>query len=299
MTYHEATGEFVSERSSDTHGDDENYFISMTDMMVGMLFIFIIMLMSFALLFRQQTDVQVAKTKVQATKIEVAESVGRELDETESRIRKRLDEIREASALRLRLLTEVRDQLSREGLTVEISPSGDVLRLTEAAVQFPINNFALLGDAKRNVGKIARVLARVLPGYSICPRSRAKSACRSSDQASVETVFIEGHTDETGNDDQNWSLSAQRAASTYRELTAVAPELRKLINRRDEEILSISGYSSTRPIDPSGTAAAWGRNRRIDLRFVMDTDPSSGLEDVRALLQKMRIAIQELKGRSE
>jgi chemotaxis protein MotB len=299
MTYHEATSELPSEGSSDSHADGENYFISMTDMMVGMLFIFIILLMSFALLFRQQTDVQVAKTKVQSKKIEVAESVGRELDQTELRIRKRLDEIREASQLRLRLLTEVRDQLSREGLTVEISPSGDVLRLTEAAVQFPVNNFALIGDAKKNVGKIARVLAWVLPAYSICPGSRALPSCRTPDQASVETVFIEGHTDETGNDDQNWSLSAQRAASTYRELTMVAPELRRIVNRREEEILSISGYSSTRPIDPSGTAAAWSRNRRIDLRFVMDTDPRSGLEEVGALLQKMRTAIQELKGRSE
>jgi chemotaxis protein MotB len=298
MTYHEAA-ELPSEGSSDSHADGENYFISMTDMMVGMLFIFIILLMSFALLFRQQTDVQVAKTRLQSNKIEVAESVGRELDETELRIRKRLDEIREASQLRLRLLTEVRDQLSREGLTVEISPSGDVLRLTEAAVQFPVNNFALIGDAKKNVGKIARVLSRVLPAYSICPSSRVQPSCRTPDQASVETVFIEGHTDETGNDDQNWSLSAQRAASTYRELTTVAPDLRRVVNRREEEILSISGYSSTRPIDPSGTAAAWSRNRRIDLRFVMDTDPRSGLEEVGALLQKMRTAIQELKGRSE
>ncbi|WP_340671092.1 OmpA family protein [Bradyrhizobium ottawaense] len=299
MTYHEAASESPPEGSSDSHADGENYFISMTDMMVGMLFIFIILLMSFALLFRQQTDVQVRKTHVQSKKIEVAESVGRELDQTELRIRKRLDEIREASELRLRLLHEVRNQLSREGLTVEISPSGDVLRLTEAAVLFPVNHFALLGDAKKNVEKIARVLSRVLPAYSMCPRSRVQFACRNSDQASVETVFIEGHTDETGNDDQNWSLSAQRAASTYRELIAVAPELRRIVNRRDEEILSISGYSSTRPVDPSRSAAAWGKNRRIDLRFVMDTDPTSGLEDVRALLQKMRAAIQELKGRPE
>jgi chemotaxis protein MotB len=299
MTYHDAASDLPSQGSSDSHEDGENYFISMTDMMVGVLFIFILLLMSFALLFRQQTDVQVAKTKVQSKKIEVAESVGRELDETESRIRKRLDDIREASELRLRLLTEVRDQLSREGLTVEISPSGDVLRLTEAAVQFPVNNFTLLGDAKKNVDKIARVLARVLPAYSICPGPRVQSACRAPDQASVETVFIEGHTDETGNDDQNWSLSAQRAASTYRELIAVAPELRRIVNRRNQEILSISGYSSTRPIDPSETTAARGRNRRIDLRFVMDTDPTSGLQDVQRLLQRMRTAIQELKGGSQ
>lgn len=287
------------EAISNTDDDGENYFISMTDMMVGMLFIFIILLMSFALLFRHQTDVQVKTTKQQSNKIEVAEAVGRELDETESRISKRLDEIREASQLRLRLLTELRDQLSKEGLVVEISSSGDVLRLTEAAVQFPINNFALIGDAKRNVGKIARVLARVLPSYSICSRGRVPPQCRTPGQASVETVFIEGHTDDTGIDDMNWSLSAQRAASTYRELTTITPELRRILNRRQEEILSISGYSSTRPIDAAETLAAWSRNRRIDLRFVMDTDATSGLEEIKGLLQKMRTAIQGLKSQSQ
>src|SRR5262249_12897121 len=122
---------------------------------------------------------------------------------------------------------------------------------------------------------------------------------RTPDQASVETVFIEGHTDETGNDDQNWSLSAQRAASTYRELISTASELRRIVNRRNQEILSISGYSSTRPIDRSETTAARGRNRRIDLRFVMDTDTRSGLEEVQHLLLRMRSAIQELKGGSQ
>jgi len=291
MAYQEAV--------SNTDADGENYFISMTDMMVGMLFIFIILLMSFALLFRHQTDVQVKTTKQQSNKIEVAEAVGRELDETESRISKRLDEIREASQLRLRLLTELRDQLSKEGLVVEISSSGDVLRLTEAAVQFPVNNFALIGDAKRNVGKLARVLARVLPSYSICSRGRIPPQCRTPAQASVETVFIEGHTDETGIDDMNWSLSAQRAASTYRELTTIASELRHILNRRQEEILSISGYSSTRPIDATETLAARSRNRRIDLRFVMDTDATSGLEEIKVLLQKMRTAIQGLKSQSQ
>jgi chemotaxis protein MotB len=291
MAYQEAV--------SNTDADGENYFISMTDMMVGMLFIFIILLMSFALLFRHQTDVQVKTTKQQSNKIEVAEAVGRELDETESRISKRLDEIREASQLRLRLLTELRNQLSKEGLVVEISSSGDVLRLTEAAVQFPINNFTLIGDAKRNVGKIARVLARVLPSYSICSRGRVPPQCRTPAQASVETVFIEGHTDDTGIDDMNWSLSAQRAASTYRELTTITPELRRILNRRQEEILSISGYSSTRPIDTAETLAAWSRNRRIDLRFVMDTDATSGLEEIKGLLQKMRTAIQGLKSQSQ
>jgi chemotaxis protein MotB len=284
------------ETSKHNDGEHENYFVSMTDMMVGMLFVFIILLMSFAFAFRQQTDVQLISTKEQKNKIEIAVDVGRKLDELESRIRRQLDEIREANQVRMRLLVEMKDRLAKERLIVEISPSGDVLRLTEQAVLFPPNESTLLGTAKDNVDKIARVMARVLPVYAICSKTKPVRGCRSQNQASVETVFIEGHTDETGPDDRNWILSAQRAASTYRELTAVAPELRGILNRRAEEIISISGYASTRRVDASGNAAAWEKNRRIDLRFVMDTDPRAGLEEASALLKVMRDAISDLRG---
>jgi hypothetical protein len=39
------------------HNEGENYLVFMTDMMVGLLFIFIIMLMTFALSYRQREDV--------------------------------------------------------------------------------------------------------------------------------------------------------------------------------------------------------------------------------------------------
>jgi len=229
----------LEETAPHDDGDRENYFVSMTDMMVGMLFIFIILLMSFALAFRQQTDVQVDKTREQSDKIKIAVDVGQKLDELENGIRARLEELRQANQLRLRLLMELSSQLGRDRLNVEISPSGDVLRLTEKAVRFAQGDATLVGQAKLNVDKLALVLARVLPSYASCSKTRARLDCRAPTQASVETVFIEGHTDETGTDDQNWNLSAQRAASTYHEITTIAPDLRRILNRRDEEILSI------------------------------------------------------------
>jgi chemotaxis protein MotB len=277
-------------------GEGENYFVSMTDMMVGMLFIFIILLMSFALLFRHQTDEQVRTTETQKGKIEVAEEVGRRLDELESRITQRLNEAREANQLRSRLLRELEAQLLREQLVVQVDESSGVLRLTEDAVRFPVNGWVLAGRAKDNVSKIARVLASILPAYAVCAKTESTPQCREEKRSSLETVFVEGHTDETGIDEQNWRLSTLRAASTYRGLTEVSPEIRNIHNSRDEEILSIAGYSSTRPIDTGGNAAAREKNRRIDLRFVMDTDTTAGLSEINTLLRNMRAAIQELKG---
>lgn len=46
----------MDEASLDHRSEDENYFVSMTDMMIGLVFIFIIMLMYFALQASQQRD---------------------------------------------------------------------------------------------------------------------------------------------------------------------------------------------------------------------------------------------------
>jgi chemotaxis protein MotB len=283
---------FSESAGAQDHGEGENYFVSMTDMMVGMLFIFIILLMSFALLFRQQTD---ATKATQTSKIEHANDIERRLQELEKNITQQIDRVREATLLRQKLLRDIDAQLRRENLMVQVDESNGVLRLTEDTIRFQQNDANLNERARQNVGKIARVLARVLPAYVSCAGGRPGAACPNQTNASVETVFIEGHTDTTGSDDQNWALSAQRAANTYRELTAVSRELRQIRNRSNQEILSISGYSSTRPIDPANNPAAWEKNRRIDIRFVMDTDVTAGLEQIQGLLGTMRSAIGELK----
>jgi chemotaxis protein MotB len=282
---------FSESAGAQDDGEGENYFVSMTDMMVGMLFIFIIMLMSFALLFRQQTD---ATRATQTSKIEHANDIEGRLTELEKRITQQIDQVRQATLLRQKLLRDIDSQLRRENLIAQVDESNGVLRLTEDTIRFQQNDANLNDRARQNVGKIARALALVLPAYVACARGPG-AACQNPTNASIETVFIEGHTDTTGSDEQNWVLSAQRAANTYRELTAVSRELRQIRNRRNQEILSISGYSSTRPIDPANTPAAWEKNRRIDLRFVMDTDVTEGLGQIQGLLGNMRSAIKELK----
>jgi len=283
---------FSESAGAQDHGEGENYFVSMTDMMVGMLFIFIIMLMSFALLFRQQTD---ATKATQTSKIEHANDIEGRLTELEKRITQQINRVREATLLRQKLLRDVDALLRRENLIVQVDESNGVLRLTEDTIRFQQNDASLNERARQNVDKIARVLARVLPAYVSCARAQPFAACQNQTNASIETVFIEGHTDTAGQDEQNWTLSAQRAANTYRELTTAARELRQIRNRSNQEILSISGYSSTRPIDPANTPAAWEKNRRIDLRFVMDTDVTEGLEQIQGFLGNMRSAIKELK----
>lgn len=279
----------TGEDEATTGGEEgENYFVSMTDMMVGVLFIFIIMLMTFALDFRRTTD-----TREDALK--VAQQVAAKLDRLQGDVHGEIGRLDKASQDRRRMLVDIRTQLAGEGLSVQVDDANGVLRLTEDAVRFATNRADLVDRNKDNVGKIARVLGRVLPKYAPCRAGGEPPTCTQLAGAAIETLFIEGHTDTTGLDVDNWQLSTARAVSTYRELIAVSPSLRSLLNQRGEEVVSVSGYASTRPIDPRNVREAWDRNRRIDLRFVMETDTRQGLEQILKVTDDMRGEIDRLR----
>lgn len=267
--------------------DGENYFVSMTDMMVGILFIFIIMLMMFAFNFRQKTDEQ-------ENKLEIAKELTQQLEELQTRINQEFAVLNEADAARRHLLETIRDRLKARGLSVVIDDANGVLRLTENAVRFAPDRSDLDTAARANVRKIAGALVETLPPYTYC--TEVRQCTEESDPNQVETVFIEGHTDVTGYDDRNWQLSTERAVNTYRTIIEAAPGLRTLRNTENHEILSVSGYSSTRPVAKGQSSEAYALNRRIDLRFVMEANQRKRLSEVSRLLGEMERKIRMLHG---
>ncbi|MGO7375054.1 hypothetical protein ACC721_07280 [Rhizobium ruizarguesonis] len=293
--------------------EEENYFVSMTDMMVGILFIFIIMLMVFALQFQKQTDEsekQADKSKVQIEEVlEKVRQVSEQLHSLRSEISEELEDLSQSQQERTALLNDLERELKATGLDVQIDRENGVLRLTENAIRFATDKSNLSAQAADNVRKLAAVLARVLPRYTSCVVSSSATDCKQlAPGAAIDTVFIEGHTDRQGSetaagDSRNWQLSTERAVETYRTLTAFEPSLRALRNPEKKEILSVSGYSSTRPIPGTEipaqgaeiTQQAWEKNRRIDMRFVMQVDPSDRLKDVLRLTDDMEGQIEKLR----
>lgn len=279
----------IDETSHETAEEGENYFISMTDMMVGVLFIFIIMLMVFALEFRTHTQDQ----------SDVAADVARKLEDLRSKVRGEITLLDEAQRTRRLLLEQLKEKMRAQDLIVQIDEANGVLRLTENSVRFGSNSAELVDaqnsppdQARLNVAKIATVLNEVLPAYAAC---RAHTACIPQSIPTIETVFIEGHTDVTGQDNTNWDLSVRRAVNTYREITTRQVQLRELRNSKGEEILSVAGYSSTRPIDSQNTSEARAKNRRIDLRFVMEVNSRQRLEEILKLTDEMKAQIRRLE----
>ena len=74
---------------------------------------------------------------------------------------------------------------------------------------------------------------------------------------------------------------------------ADVPELTTFRNRLGKQILSVSGYSATRPIVAGDDKLAWAKNRRIDLRFAMDAETRFGKSDIE-LISKFNEEIREL-----
>jgi chemotaxis protein MotB len=231
--------------------EEESYFISMTDLMVGLLFIFIIMLMVFALQYREAE---------------------RKNLEAEQVIKKTTERLVDADQVRNEILESLRKYLLDHGLVVDIVKDQGVLRLGEE-ILFAKGSPDTTNDKAIDI--LAQALATVLPCYTAitssppadCPPKRAV----------IESIFIEGHTDidvltpRPGMRD-NLDLSAIRAANTFRRLVAKRPDLLEFKNTREFAILSVSGYGEYRPAAPGDpTLENKAKNRRIDLRILMTT----------------------------
>lgn len=251
-----------------------DFLASVSDLMSGLIFIFIITIAVFTL-----------------------------------RLAKATTELTDAEATRKEVVNAMAEELRKEGIDVTVDPEQGVLRLTDRAIRFPRGESVPEGAHHRNVGIVANVLLRVLrkhvsrfePPADLSMQAGRPPHCgsgavaephRGPDQsgAKVNTVLVEGHTDNVPISSgsrfrDNLDLSAARGTEVFRMMQDCEPELAGLMNRTGSPVLSVSGYGDTRPIDREhGDADA---NRRIDLRFLMeppqanDTKPPAPLEETR------------------
>lgn len=230
--------------------EEESYFISMADMMVGLVFVFIILLIYFALQYQQKSKA-----------------------------------LSDAGEARAQMLMDIRDDIKRRNprLQVTVDTRTGVLRLP-AEILFAKGDTELSEEGSQAVVTVAQSLASVLPCYTYPRRS---TSCRPTPHG-VDAIFIEGHTDSDplqGNwvIKGNLELSALRATNTFRVMVEKVAGLDGLKNREDRPVLSVSGYGEARPINTGPDEISKASNRRIDLRFLMETPKD---EDFAQILTK-------------
>lgn len=251
-----------------TDDDGAGYLISVSDMMAGLLFIFLITLVAFVINFRVATDQQNAAQ-------EEAEKEKEHAILEKERAEAVRDDLTNGRRLREQMLEDIRERLEARGIRVEIDNDHGVLRLSENAISFGSSQAMLKTAEQAKLGQIASVLLEVLPCYA----ADAGSACNERTRGKLEAVFVEGHTDNVplqgGRFRDNWDLSAERAMYTYRFFEQHEPGLAKLRNELGQPLFSVSGYGEGRPVIEHAEPTNEPRNRRIDLRFIMTPPPAA------------------------
>jgi chemotaxis protein MotB len=143
---------------------------------------------------------------------------------------------------------------------VTIGDNGNLL-VNESLV-FEFNSYAIKKEAKPVLDTLAKALGNVLADAAV--------------RANIDTIVIQGHTDERGSPSFNWELSARRATAVLDYLFDANTTLADSYGR----YFAASAYSKYRPIDPDKTEPAYQQNRRIEISIVPKDD------NVRAVIEE-------------
>lgn len=163
---------------------------------------------------------------------------------------------------RSEILQEIKTKLEEQNITVQINESQDGIHIP-ASDMFDVGEADPTEHGQEVIAILSGVISDILQNDSY--------------KGTVETIFIEGHTDVdpippgTSIFASNWELSAQRAINTWKQMQEDDPELAEARNPQNQPIFSCSGYAESRPIDDSTKYTEEGKqaNRRIDIRFAM------------------------------
>ncbi len=255
----------------DKTAQPQNFLASVSDLMSGLLFVFMIVLMGFV----HQASQEKKNFEEQRKQLE---EVIRERSQEKLKLEQQRQQLEEVATNSVQVRTDILQKVisNLEGSSdVSVDEEGGVLRLGQEFLRYPSGGTSTLDQ--ESLKTVALSLARELSCYVA---NTEKSTNCKRDNRKVEAVFIEGHTDNvplgrtlsnrTGLKD-NRELSTIRAVHTYNEMLGYAPELASYRNNSDQPVISVSGYGSDRPV----TGHEWQIptndpvNRRIDIRIIM------------------------------
>ncbi|NWH06734.1 OmpA/MotB family protein [Desulfobacter latus] len=232
--------------------DEENpYWISFSDIMSGLLILFILASMALILELMQ-------------TRVKVSDAI---------------EEIAKAEKVRQDILHEIRAELLKKNVVVEISDNETVLRIPDSQLTFSNNRYTIPEDEETRAAvlEIGKALYTAIT--------------KEARQAYLDTIFIEGHTDSRPSNRNmgNWGLSTYRAISIWNYWNSEMGSgytLENLTNSQGIPLFSMSGYAAQRRLcEQEEDALCRARNRRIDIRFTVKRPTIKDVTDIRDLFK--------------
>jgi flagellar motor protein MotB len=228
-----------SPNKSAQNAEETGYLASASDLMIGLLFVFIIMVV----MLSQRVD-----------SIQKGENNNDPL----------------ASAVLM-----IGQKFKEAGLNVVIDPQSGVIGLPADAL-FGFNSAVLNDNAAQTLKKARESLTKILPCYVHSERAARPLDCPpNEEQVEIDTIFIEGHTDskplQQGNY-TNWHLALDRARAVYDVLTEGKPQSYQ--NERKLDVFGISSYSDKRLVKSLSMEDS-EKSRRVEMRFILAFKPDA------------------------
>jgi len=270
-----------------------DYFASMTDMMVGILFIFVIMIAYFA--FQINSSDSIPKPVHQVV---VDENI---------KLKAELEKLRRPNPLETYITAgnTVRDDLVKKVIQQLKANSVDAKSVQRGVVTISGKGLFASGQsdlqsvpgAVEKVNAIASVLANQTRCFITTNNETGAGKPCNPDAVFIEALFIEGHTDDipvkavlADGSKSNLELSSRRATKTYQQAVAFRPDLVSFRNPANQQALSVAAYGEQRPIASNLTTQGREDNRRIDIRFVMHVPKSQ--DDLKELQQTYAVVTE-------
>lgn len=240
--------------------DEENpYWVSFSDLMSGLLVIFILAVIALIIDLTEKTE-----------RMKKAEE---ELKRRTENVRQGIEELKRAELARKNIIHEIKEELAKRNVVVKIADNETVIRIPESTLSFQSGSDKIPSNSKMAVKDIGTVLNQAINRHN-----RVNY---------LDTIFIEGHTDSDKiyyRGKGNWGLSVDRAISvwnfweTQMDLT---PKLSSMKNSYGQSLFSMSGYAATRRVEKNEISDSdKSRNRRIDIRLTVKKPSILQLEQV-------------------
>lgn len=242
-------------RHSSVRVDEENpYWISFSDLMSALLVVFILAVVALII----------------------------ELTVTQKKVEHDIEALRNSEKARHDILFEVKEDLAKMNIVVEVADNETILRIPEKTLTFYSDSDEIPNNkvTRNAVEKIGFVLHQKINK----PLNEENSEMMRYHY--LDTVFIEGHTDSqrSKKNKGNWGLSTFRAISLWEywdETLTVTPKFSEMKNSDSNKLFSVSGYAASRRLEINdNTREKRAKNRRIDIRFTVKRPSISQLEEI-------------------
>lgn len=236
----------------------ESYWISFSDLMTALLFVFILAVMALMLQLTQQQ---------------------RALTSHQEAFTEQISTLQTAEVVRAQMLQEIKAELKAAGIEILVTENNSVVSIPSALLGFDASSH----EIKKSYEKVSLTIGNAI-----------STAISKDDRMEyLDTIFIEGHTDNLdfrGLDGAgNWGLSTFRAIALWNLWEEKLPKdsnLESLTNVEGRPLFSVSGYGETRPATGSqNTDEQRAANRRLDIRFTITRPDSEALLNIDKVLQ--------------